>query len=253
MRDDAPDRDIRDDLLRQDVAGAAPGDGAGPLAGRRALVTGASGGIGGALVLRLAEAGADVVLTWSGHQKDAETAAGRVRELGRVGTVLRSDLSEAGASRSLVATVTADIGPIDVLVANAGVGQQAAWEDVDEDLWDRTFAVNVAAVWQLSQAALSGMVARGFGRVLYVSSIAALNGGVIGPHYAASKAALHGLMHHLAPRVAASGVTVNTIAPALISGTRMLPTGPDPERCRCRCRSVISGIPTTSPGWPWRC
>jgi 3-oxoacyl-[acyl-carrier protein] reductase len=76
----------------------------------------------------------------------------------------------------------------------------------------------------MARAVLPGMVERGFGRVLFVSSVAAFNGGVVGPHYAASKAALHGLMHHLAPRVAGSGVTVNTLAPALIEGTRMLPS-----------------------------
>jgi 3-oxoacyl-[acyl-carrier protein] reductase len=80
------------------------------------------------------------------------------------------------------------------------------------------------------QAALPAMVDRGFGRVLLVSSVAALNGGVVGPHYAASKAGLHGLMHHLAPRVAGAGVTVNTLAPALITGTRILPVDPhDPD------------------------
>ena len=75
------------------------------------------------------------------------------------------------------------------------------------------------------------MLERGFGRILYVSSVAALNGGVVGPHYAASKAGLHGLMHHIAARTAGRGVTVNTIAPALMAGTRMLPTDPgDPGK-----------------------
>jgi 3-oxoacyl-[acyl-carrier protein] reductase len=87
--------------------------------------------------------------------------------------------------------------------------------------------VNLRAPWLLTRAALPGMLERGFGRILYVSSVAALNGGVIGPHYASSKAGLHGLMHHVAPRVAGRGVTVNTIAPALIGGTRILPADPD--------------------------
>ena len=88
-------------------------------------------------------------------------------------------------------------------------------------------AVNLTAPFVLAQRLLPGMVGRGFGRVLFVSSVAALNGGVVGAHYAASKAGLHGLTHHLAPRVAAHGVTVNAIAPALIGQTRMLPTTPD--------------------------
>lgn len=193
----------------------------GPLEGRTALVTGGSGGIGAALAAHLARAGADVVLTYSGHRQAAEYAADGVRQAGHAATVVQADLAEPGAGRGLVERV----GRVDVLVANAGLGEKAGWDEVDDDLWARTFAVNTTAPWQLAQAALPGMVQRGFGRVLFVSSVAALNGGVVGPHYAASKAALHGLVHHLAPRVAGSGVTVNALAPALIEGTRMLPGG----------------------------
>jgi 3-oxoacyl-[acyl-carrier protein] reductase len=195
------------------------------LDGRLALVTGASGGIGGAIALALARAGADLVLTYSEHRDDAEAVAAAVTGLGRAATTLHADLGAAGAGRDLAERVSAAAGRVDVLVANAGTGVRLPWVEVDEETWAYTFAVNVTAVWQLTQALLPGMVERGFGRVLFVSSVAALNGGVVGPHYAASKAALHGLMHHLAPRVAGSGVTVNTIAPALIAGTRMLPGG----------------------------
>jgi 3-oxoacyl-[acyl-carrier protein] reductase len=193
------------------------------LDGRLALVTGASGGIGGAVAEALARAGADLVLSYSGHRDDAEAVAAAVTGLGRAATTVQADLGAAGAGRDLAERVSAAAGPVDVLVANAGAGVRLPWEEVDEETWAHTFAVNVTAVWQLTRALLPGMVERGFGRILFVSSVAAFNGGVVGPHYAASKAALHGLMHHLAPRVAGSGVTVNTIAPALIAGTRMLP------------------------------
>lgn len=193
------------------------------LRGRRALLTGASGGIGAALAVLLAEAGADLVLTYSAHRADAEAVGRRVEGAGRTVELLQADLGEPGAGRTLVSRA----GDLDVLVANAGAAGQTPWDEVDDALWARTFAVNTTATWEMTQAVLPGMVERGFGRILYVSSVAALNGGVVGPHYAASKAALHGLMHHIAPRVAGDGVTVNTIAPALIAGTRMLPASPD--------------------------
>jgi 3-oxoacyl-[acyl-carrier protein] reductase len=196
------------------------------LQGKRALVTGASGGIGGAVALGLARAGADLVLTYAGHRDDAEAVAEQITALGRTAEVVRADLGAGGAGRELIDRVVTD-RPLDVLVANAGTGTRASWDQVDDELWERTFAVNVTATWQMTQAVVPGMVERGFGRILYVSSVAALNGGIVGPHYAASKAALHGLMHHMAARVAGHGVTVNTIAPALIAGTRILPAGAD--------------------------
>ncbi|GAA5182687.1 3-oxoacyl-ACP reductase FabG [Rugosimonospora acidiphila] len=202
------------------------------MGGRTALVTGGSGGIGAATALRLAEAGADVAVTYHGHRQEAEAAASQIRELGRRGVALPADLSEPSAPAELVGRVREEFGALDVLVANAGTGHQLAWDDdeLDLDTWDLTMAVNLRAPWLLTRAALPAMISRNFGRVLYVSSVAALNGGIVGPHYAASKAGLHGLMHHLAARVAAHGVTVNTIAPALITGTRFFPGEPAGSR-----------------------
>jgi 3-oxoacyl-[acyl-carrier protein] reductase len=214
-----------------------------PLEGRRALVTGASGGIGGAIAQALAGAGAELVLTYSTHRRDAEEAARSVRELGSAEPhVIQTDLSLPDAGRRLARQVTDDIGNIDVLVANAGVGRQLKWEEVDDDTWNNTFAVNVTSTWQLTQSLLPAMIERSFGRVLFVSSIAALTGGLIGPHYAASKAALHGLVHHLARQVASDGVTVNALAPALIEDTRILPATPEDGSAR--------PIPVGRPGRP---
>lgn len=164
-----------------------------PFERRRALVTGASGGIEGAVALALAGAGAELVLTYSSHRGDVEAASRSVRELGSPEPhVIQADLGVPDAGRRLARQVADDIGNIDVLVANAGVGRPLRWDQVDDDTWNNTFAVNVTSTWQLTQTLLPAMLQRSFGRVVFVSSIAALTGGLLGPHYAASKAALHG-------------------------------------------------------------
>ncbi|MFC9836362.1 SDR family NAD(P)-dependent oxidoreductase [Rhodococcus sp. NPDC127530] len=199
----------------------------GPLAGRVALITGASGGIGGAIARRLAADGADLFLAHGRHVDDAAQVADHARSLGRRVALAPGDLADPAVPAALVDQATEQLGSVDIVIANAGVGAQTPWDQVDLDQWNTTLAVNLTAPFLLAQRALPTMIDRGFGRVLFISSIAALNGGVVGPHYAASKAGLHGLTHFLAPRVAGSGVTVNALAPALIGNTRILPTDPE--------------------------
>jgi 3-oxoacyl-[acyl-carrier protein] reductase len=202
-----------------------PGDNS-PLRGRIALVTGASGGIGAALSLRLAGAGAAVALHYaSGGERTRDLAERIAGEGGRAAT-FGADLRDAAAPERLVEDVESELGPVDVLAANAGLGRRASWEAVDAAAFDEMLAVNLRAPFLLARRVLPGMRDRAFGRILFSSSVAALTGGIVGPHYAASKAGLHGLTHHLAARVAADGVTVNAIAPALIEDTGMLPGHP---------------------------
>jgi 3-oxoacyl-[acyl-carrier protein] reductase len=191
---------------------------------RVALVTGASGGIGRALSLRLAEAGARVALHYSSGEDRAEALLAEIGDE-RAGTY-GADLSHPDAPGQLVQAVEETLGPIDVLVANAGMSKIQNLEDVSIEDWDETLAVNLRAPFLLAQAALPGMRERGFGRVLFVSSVAAYTGGIVGPHYASSKAGLLGLTRFLASRTAGEGVTVNAIAPALIEETSMLPGDP---------------------------
>jgi 3-oxoacyl-[acyl-carrier protein] reductase len=197
------------------------------LAGRVALLTGASGGIGRAVALALAEAGVDLALTYSRSPDPAHGVGEEVRRLGRRVAVLQGDLADAATPGHLVAETERLLGPVDILVANAGAGEQRAWQEVDVALWDATLAVNLRAPFLLAQAVAPGMVERGFGRILALSSVAAYTGGVVGPHYAASKAGLNGLVHYFAGRLAGDGVTVNGIAPALIEQTGMLPQAPE--------------------------
>ena len=113
-----------------------------------------------------------------------------------------------------------------MLVANHGRSQIAQLQQVDAAAFDEMIAVNLRAPFLLARRTMPAMAERGFGRVLFMSSVAGLTGGIVGPHYAASKAGLHGLTHYLARRAAGEGVTVNALAPALIEDTGMLPGDP---------------------------
>ena len=197
------------------------------LAGRVALLTGASGGIGKGIARALADEGVDLFLTYGRHADDAEEAATYARDLGRRAVIASADLADSTASARLVAQANSELGSVDILVANAGTADVKGWQDIDLESWNATLAVNLTAPFLLAQQVLPAMVDKRFGRVLFISSVAGLNGGVVGAHYAASKAGLHGLMHHLAPRVAADGVTINALAPALIGDTGMFPVDPD--------------------------
>jgi 3-oxoacyl-[acyl-carrier protein] reductase len=192
-----------------------------PLDGKIALVTGASGGIGQAIATELAARGAALALAYGANAGPAEELAAAIAKDGGRSIALGADLRAATAPDELVDAVEDALGPIDVLVANAGAGRIASWDDVDADLFDETLAINLRAPYLLARRVVGGMAERGYGRVVFMSSVAAFIGGVIGPHYAASKAGLHGLTHYFAGRLAASGVTVNAIAPALIEDTGM--------------------------------
>jgi 3-oxoacyl-[acyl-carrier protein] reductase len=195
--------------------------------GRVALVTGASGGIGAALCPLLGSAGARVAVHFHTDQASASRVAEAVQATGGQGQIFRADLGDRSGPERLVEEVEAQMGPVDILVANAGYSRRGSYEEVDATIFDRTIAVNLRAPYLLARRVLPKMREQHFGRVLFTSSIAGITGGVVGPHYAASKAGLHGLTHFLAPRVAPDGVTVNAIAPALVTNTDMLPGAPD--------------------------
>ena len=197
------------------------------LEGRVALVTGASGGIGQALARGLAANGAAVALGYGANAEPAERLAAEIAARDGRAVAIGADLRTPQAPVELVDEVEAALGAVDVLVANAGAGRIASYEEIDASAFDETLAVNLRAPYLLARRALPGMRQRGFGRVLFMSSVAALTGGIVGPHYAASKAGLHGLTHYFASRVAADGVTVNAIAPALIDDTGMVLGHPD--------------------------
>jgi 3-oxoacyl-[acyl-carrier protein] reductase len=191
-----------------------------------ALVTGASRGIGRVVALRLAEDGHDVAVGYAERAEEAERVAEQIRALGRRAITVGGDLSQPDVARQLVDRVEVDLAGVDVLVANAGIASAPTGIlDIGFEEWERMLAVNLTAPFLLAQRAFGRMRERGYGRIVFISSIAAFTGGFIGAHYAASKAGLHGLAHSLARQGAAHGVTVNVIAPGLIE-TDMIPADP---------------------------
>jgi 3-oxoacyl-[acyl-carrier protein] reductase len=193
------------------------------LQGRVALITGASSGIGYATALRMAEVGADIVIGYEQKEQAARTLAGHIQQMGRRAVAAYGNLSQPADVQALVNKAESQVGPIDILVSNAGMGSRKRLEDITLEEWDQTIHVNLRAAFLLAQRITPGMRERRWGRVIFVSSAAAFTGGIVGPHYAASKAGLLGLMHSLAMSLAPHGATVNAVAPALIAETGMLP------------------------------
>jgi 3-oxoacyl-[acyl-carrier protein] reductase len=187
------------------------------LKGRVALVTGAGRGIGRAIALTLAEAGADVAVNYREQAEAAEATGEDIRQLGRRAEVVRADVSRAAEVARLIETIEGRLGPVDILVNNAGISEPCAIEELSEALFDRTLAVNLKSAFLCTQAVLPGMRARGFGRIVNISSGAARGAGAVGVHYNASKAGMEGMTRGYAARVVKDGVTVNAVAPSLIA------------------------------------
>ena len=190
------------------------------------LVTGSSRGIGRAIAVALAEAGVDVAVHYHIRQVEAEQVAEEIRRLGRRALVVQADVSVPQQAQSLAERVQRELGPVDILVNNAAIGQPMPLDQIGLDLWNTTLATNLTSAFVLTQAVVPGMRQRRWGRIINLSSVAAQVGGVIGPHYAASKAGILGLTHSYAKLLAKEGITANAIAPALVE-TDMVRNNPN--------------------------
>jgi 3-oxoacyl-[acyl-carrier protein] reductase len=213
------------------------------LSGRIALVTGASRGIGRAIAVSLAEAGAGVAVNYREKSVEAEAVAREIRESGGKALAIRADVSRAGEVAQMVAEVERALGPVDVLVNNAGIGLVRGVEDLTEADFDVTIAVNLKSVFLCTQAVIPGMRARRWGRIVNISSGAARGAGGVGPHYNASKAGMEGMTRGYAARLVRDGITVNAVAPSLIE-TDMVKQG---------LASAASRIPLGRFGTPQEC
>jgi 3-oxoacyl-[acyl-carrier protein] reductase len=195
------------------------------LTGKTALVTGASRGIGRASAIALAREGVDVAVHFHQRESDARTVQREIEGFGRRSLVVQADVSKAGDVSRLVESAEQGLGRIDILINNAGITRPQPIDAITEQDWDDLIDVNLKSIFLVTQATLPAMRSRRWGRIVNLSSVAAQVGGVVGPHYAASKAGILGLTHAYAALLAKDGVTVNAIAPALIE-TEMVTSNP---------------------------
>jgi len=159
------------------------------------------------------------------HQAEAEELCAGIRRSGRRALAVPADVSKAPDVSRLVKTVEDGLGPIEIAVNNAGITRPQPLESIQEKDWDELITVNLKSAFLITQQVVPGMRARRWGRIINISSVAAHTGGVVGPHYAASKAGMLGLTHSYAHLLAREGVTVNAIAPALVY-TQMVAANP---------------------------
>lgn len=203
------------------------------LTGKIALVTGASGGIGGAIASRLHGQGATVVL--SGTRAEAlEALAG---ELGERALVMTCNLGDPGETEALVGRVEQEAGQLDILINNAGLTRDGLAMRMKDEDWQQVLDVNLTAAFRLARASLKGMMKRRWGRIIGISSIVGVTGNPGQANYAASKAGLIGMTKSLAQEVASRGITVNCVAPGMIE-TAMTDVLNDQQRDR-----MLAAIP----------
>lgn len=191
------------------------------LNGHTALVTGGSRVIGAAIVRSLAEAGAAVAINYRERASDANTLATAIGDAGGRVITIAADVSRSDAVTQMVQRVTSDLGPIDILINNAGIAITRGIDDLSEADFDQTIAVNLKSVFLCTRTILPAMRAKGWGRIVNISSGAARGAGSIGPHYNASKAGIEGLTRGYAARLVKEGITVNAVAPSLIETDMM--------------------------------
>jgi 3-oxoacyl-[acyl-carrier protein] reductase len=195
------------------------------LTGKTALITGGSRGIGRAASLSLAASGCNVAINYFQSEREAVSIVRELESAGCRAHAVRADVSLPNEVENMVAQVQQNLGPIDILVNNAGINPSRPFLELDLNDWRRTIDTNLTSAFLASQAVLPSMRQRKWGRLIFLSSVAAQTGGVIGPHYAASKAGMVGLMHSYANLLAKEGITSNAIAPALIE-TEMIRDNP---------------------------
>ncbi len=214
------------------------------LDGKNALVTGSARGLGAAIALALAEAGANVIC--NGTKGDSAPVCDDIRKLGRKTGYIAANLAKREACARLIEESIAQLGSIDILVNNAGIIKRAPAAEFPEPYWDEVIAVNLNSVFWLSQLAARPMLARGSGKIVNIASLLSFQGGITVPSYAAAKGGVAQLTKALANEWAAKGVNVNAIAPGYMATDNTAALRQDPTRSR----QIMERIPAGRWGKP---
>jgi 2-dehydro-3-deoxy-D-gluconate 5-dehydrogenase len=215
------------------------------IAGKNALVTGSSRGLGATIALALAEAGANVGL--HGRSPSGEAGCGKIRQVGRKSFYLAGDVSNPGVCSALVTKTIDEFGSIDILINNAGIIRRAPAVEYPQAYWDELIATNLSAVFRLSQFAGQHMLQRGQGgKIVNIASLLSFQGGILVPAYAAAKGGVAQLTKALANEWARFGINVNAIAPGYMATDNTEALRNDPERSR----QIMERIPAGRWGTP---
>jgi acetoacetyl-CoA reductase len=188
---------------------------------RIALVTGGMGGLGEAVCIKMAALGYQVVTTHSPGNTKTQEWLGSMEQQGFKFRAYPCDVADYDSAQSCVAKITAELGPIDVLVNNAGITRDMTFRKMDKTNWDEVIKTNLDSVFNMTKPVCDGMTDRGWGRIINISSVNGQKGAFGQTNYSAAKAGMHGFTKALALEVARKGVTVNTISPGYI-GTKMV-------------------------------
>ncbi|WP_332875962.1 acetoacetyl-CoA reductase [Massilia sp. S19_KUP03_FR1] len=188
---------------------------------RVALVTGGMGGLGEAVCIKLAALGYRVVTTYSPGNKKVDGWLASTKDMGFDFKAYECDVSDYDSAQACVTKIEQEVGPVDVLVNNAGITRDMTFKKMDKVSWDAVMGTNLDSVFNMTKPVCDGMVERGWGRIINISSVNGQKGAFGQTNYSAAKAGMHGFTKALALEVARKGVTVNTISPGYI-GTKMV-------------------------------
>ncbi len=188
---------------------------------RVTLVTGGMGGLGEAICMKMADMGYDVATTYSPGNAKVDAWLTEMKEKGYHFRAYPCDVSDYASAQACIAQIVNDMGPVDVLVNNAGITRDMTFKKMEKVNWDTVIKTNLDSVFNMTKPVCDGMVERGWGRIINISSVNGQKGAFGQTNYSAAKAGMHGFTKALAYEVARKGVTVNTISPGYI-GTKMV-------------------------------